>query len=259
MVGLPFSIYEPQITFDTASLVFTYKIKADFSDWTPTASGIAYTAEKAGTLATATGTATATAQSIEALILYYGSEDIGLFYGTPSSVVKDNTYPLAATKENAPIGPYVIVPLDTDLIKIGLRKSVPAGSASTTPVPVVWMEENSAIGELYKPAFDDPYGAGTFTTGYSLGGGTLAAEGTISVNQTNIVDFADGAGSRSVSIATILKEGETSKITFYTGDAATGLIASINNESGGSLNTGSVATWMSRHKPALRVEYKWAD
>jgi hypothetical protein len=267
--GLPFDIYEPQITFGSASsMVFTYKIsKVDFSNWNVGSASV-YTAQK-----DATSLERASPQSIEALILYYGTESIGLLKDDGKAIESvyagsAGTLVTKASEDTASYSHYVIVPLDTERIKLELTDMVSAGSASVTPV--VWIEENTAIGPIYSVnglgnANDGgSLGAGTYVVkGYNIGGFTFDFDNGGSVSTANIGNFNSGSGSLSTSIATVLEEGRTSKITFYTGVIANSLKKKLGGDviEAGSFTAGDVTDWLneSENKPALSVEYEWAD
>jgi hypothetical protein len=140
--GLPaeLAVYEPRVTFDGTTTTLTYNVRADFSGWTGEESKIVYTAQK-----TAATAANADPQSVEALLWYYGETGetgaSGLF-DTSAGVVATTGYPLKSTE---PLPRYVIIPLDTSLIKEYLLKKYPGAADFPN---LVWIEENPAIGKV---------------------------------------------------------------------------------------------------------------
>ncbi|MDR1352868.1 MAG: hypothetical protein LBK05_06255 [Treponema sp.] len=251
-------VYEPSVTFDGTTTILTYKVKADF----PAAS--IYKARK-----DAAKPADAEPQSVEALILHYGAESPGLFGSAVTSVTANASYTLAKKSTD-----YVILPLDTALIKEHLLKKYPQLPGGSEFEPLVWIEENPAIGDVDPLKGDtNDWTNGTYqAAGFRISG--LVNNTTVKI-AGDIDNFDDGEKLtegvfRFPSIATVLAVGEnkdgpyTSTVNFYAGALAQGILGNLINEGGvwkaqKDVSLTTIKTWIKTNKPALRIVYQWAD
>jgi hypothetical protein len=264
------TVYEPRITFDGTTTTLTYDVKLDVSD---DDDEVIYTAQKPASDAT-----DATPQSIEALILQYGVQN-GLFGESPvTSVTKGGEYPLAPKDV-----PYVIIPLETDLIReylleICLESATNNDNNSDPVFPnLVWVEENPAIGPIdpVLPA-EGNWTEGTYVaTGIRISGlAMVGTDPTLGFAGT-IDNFGDGgkvepgqeeSATRIPSIATVLADDYVTKndryistINFYVDGVANTILANLKD---GDWKDGTGAQkWMktSENKPTLRIVYQWAE
>jgi hypothetical protein len=262
---------EPSVTFDGATTVFTYTVTAD------TKGSLVYTAEgqvNANTISSYK------AQSIEALIYCYGNTNPpskGLFNTNSPPTAAPYNYPLQPS-----VSPYVIIPLDTPLIREHLKKKVSlpvearGDDADVNDIELVWVEENPTIGEVdvLDATGSNNWKDGTYQdTGIRIGGihsySDLQNPPTISYIASTIGNFADGKDGRILSIATVLADEEdqdgkryTSTISFYISIEARDMAIRLNAPipSLEPLDTAEkLKLWMNDNKPALRVVYEWAD
>jgi hypothetical protein len=209
------SVYEPRITFDGTTTTLTYEVKANFSGWTDSASGITYMPQKVVTAEKAEP------QSIEALIWAYAGD--GELFGNVTALSAEDGHALKPV-ENQP--PFVIFPLDTALIKSYLLKKYTEDPDKTDfKFPdLVWIEENPTIGIIEKVADDPAWAEGVYCiNGLRISG--LHNDTTVKISGTT-ENFDDGAKVaddkyRLPSIATVLADGKnsegryTSTINFY--------------------------------------------
>jgi hypothetical protein len=282
MSGMPqgLTVYEPSVTWDGTTTTLTYKVKADFSKWTAEASGIAYRAQKI-----AANADKADPQSIEALILHYGTGGSSELFGTAIGNVEVKDYTLTATRtvgeDPETLPPYVIIPLDTALIKeYLLKKYEAAADPDSEPdldagsLPLVWIEENPAIGKV-EAVGDDAWANGIYedASGIRISGLVEKTEGESTVLSIAgaIENFDDGEEGRIRSIATVLVDGYdlkkvryTATINFYADDLLTAADLATAIKTGvaanGELSTATKArNWMKIYKPTLSIVYRWAD
>jgi hypothetical protein len=255
------TVYAPRVDYDGTTTTLTYRVAADFSNWTDTESGIEYKAEKAAATA-----GDAKPQSVEALIWQYGVTSPGLFSSTVSGVTAGNAYKLKASADKPH---YVIIPLDTSLIKDYLTKKLSTNSTNeekAEETALVWIEENSGIDEVAPPASSDNWKDGKYEdTGIRIGG--LAKPDNEVVFAGTIANFDDGKKvdpakdvTRLPSIATVFAETYTSTIHFYTGNKATAILAGVAADKD-LADAEKAKKWMKDkdNKPALSIVYKWAD
>jgi hypothetical protein len=250
--GLEISL--PRVTFDGTTTTYTYKIKADFSGWNGASdSGIAYTAQSG-----ASGP-----QSVDALITYYGkSEGPALFADSITTLTANTPYKLKGNTTR-----YVIIPLDTALIKDYLLKKY-ANEITDTSVPyLVWIEKNPAIGNVETVPEGSNWTGGLYKIAGLRISGLYDSSGP-EIGGT-IDNFDDGGTNRIPSIATVLAYGHTSTINFYADTSPlpnpVGLATDIKTKlaANGDWNTNPelavIKNWMKIHKPALRIMSQWAD
>ncbi|MDR1094863.1 MAG: hypothetical protein LBL31_00560 [Spirochaetaceae bacterium] len=263
------TVYEPRVTFDGTTTTLTYNVKADFSDWTDTDSGIKYMAQKAAVAAT-----DAEPQSIEALIWHYGAVDSGLFSTAVTTVTAETEYELKANTTK-----YLIIPLDTSLIKEYLlqKYTVATATADNGKFPdLVWIEENPAIDKIdpLDGTAANNWKDGTYqATGFRISG--LAKPDANVVIAGTIENFDDGGkidpeqkAARIPSIATVLADGDnqkvryTSTINFYAGALADSIHKNLTaTDTTKWANADAAKLWMKErdNKPALRILYQWMD
>ncbi|MDR2342925.1 MAG: hypothetical protein LBD86_00155, partial [Spirochaetaceae bacterium] len=221
--GMPgeIQVYGPIITSDGTGVTTTlsYSVEADFSQWgTVGAAGSAfvYTAQKGYD-----NLGAATAQSIEALILGYGTlapyGTLGTALiqsatsGNVDSTLTGGTYSL--TPQDDPNSRFVILPLDTELVRRELIKKSPLNTGDSSSI--FWIEDNSE-GIKKGLAGSTAWGGGTYAqNGIRIMGGTVDDKDTFSVKSTTIKNFDDGKDSRPRSIGTVLLAGNESVINFY--------------------------------------------
>jgi hypothetical protein len=256
---------EPSITFDGTTTTLTYKITADFSRWPE--NSLNYTADGQPSSASAP-------QSIDALIHYYGEKSL---FGTVVS--GDN--PLVTTGRNGNLPPYVIIPLDTSLIRDHLKKrlqppvEVPENDEDAD-IPLVWIEENLTIGKVETVDTTDNNNwkdAVYEADGIRVGGCYISSSATPPANGitvSTVENFDDGDDGRIRSIATVLadekdrdKKRYTSAINFYANKEAKEIERELPGTSlspSGTLDSArALEIWMRTNKPELRVVYQWAD
>jgi hypothetical protein len=277
--GIPdgLTVSEPRITYDGTTTILTYIVSV--SAWP--AGGLPYKAQAAAS--SLDGGVPPEPLSVEALILRYGA----LFSGDPEDplpAVEEGDYPL---KPVTPVGggkalPCVIVPLDTSFIRDYLKKKLMISvtediAEEEVEVPLVWIEENPAIGLIETVDTEDGanWKDGVYEDdGIRIGGFYEGEEnGETVYNISTIENFDDGKEGRTRSIATVLADGTdrnkqryTSTINFYA-DAADAKAREIkesapteSNDSGGAAYSAkTLKTWMGSNKPVLRVVYQWAD
>jgi hypothetical protein len=255
--GMPngLSVSQPSITFDGATTILAYKVTADFS------SGLTYTAQ-----------GSTESQSIDALISHYLGKK--LLNGN-SSVLPGQVYTL-----NTPPPPYVIIPLDTSLIRDWLEKKLRGNVTERdedTDIPLVWIEENPVIGgvDALKPTATDNWQTGTYQdTGIRISGIHPSGTTTTYIPST-VENFDDGKDGRIGSIATVLadetdrnkKQRYSSIINFYARDDAEKITGDYALKTPPPTSANDITaradelkTWMKGDKPpVLRVVYEWAD
>jgi hypothetical protein len=296
--GIPdgMAVSEPRITYDGTTTTLTYIVSVSPWPWPDPDNGPSYTAQNSASSAGDDELPLPDPLSVEALILRYGalfsSADVPL-----TKVEKDTSYPLkSATSAGGKALPYVIIPLDTSLIRDYLKEKLEIGVTEDTEeeeveVPLVWIEENPAIGLI--ETVDTEGGAnwkdGVYEDeGIRIGGfykaevvpeetegGGEDAEDEETVYEypvSTIENFDDGKEGRIRSIATVLADGTdrnkqryTSTINFYADTKAKEIEASAPPASSPtSVAAGSakvLGTWMgaNANKPVLRVVYQWAN
>jgi hypothetical protein len=246
-------VYEPQIVFEGSTSVLTYKVAVDW----PSSDDVQYTAQSA-----AATKANATAQSVEALIWQYGTAEGGsLLSGldTSSGVVAGSTYTLKNAAQR-----FVIIPLDTELIKRELQKKGFWESAGAFP-SLVWVEDNKDGIAIESPTYNwgdgDVYAASNGIRVWGVpktSGAPAPTEGEGGTEETaadagnicTIANFAEGdpAKNQPISIATVLVAGTTSTINFYIGGIPSASMA----------NGEAVKKWMESGSatPGVRVVYE---
>ncbi|MDR1232520.1 MAG: hypothetical protein LBK61_14095 [Spirochaetaceae bacterium] len=282
-------IYEPRVTREGDTTVLTYDVKADFSVWDDddddTGSGIIYKGQTPGK---------AKPQSIEALLLHYGKTATGLFGEEITTIATDKDYELNKGEGDDPLPHYVIIPLD----KFGefepyrvseylLKKYTVAIAAVVEDAPdsdpypkfpLVWIEENPAIGEVEQINTTDSanWKKGTYENiGYRISGLVENIKEEV-VFAGNINNFEDGGiiseeedetATRLSSIATVLADGTskegryTSTLNFYAGAPAIAILANLKDDGEwkSAQTLEKIKVWMKSNKPALRVVYRWVD
>jgi hypothetical protein len=265
------SVYEPRITREGDTTIFTYNVKADFSSWDAT-SGIKYTAQN-----DASAIANTTAQSIDALLMYYGATPQTVITST-SSITKDTEYELAVIASQPK---YVVIPLDTTKIKKSLTEwKLLLTNGDPSKTPLVWIEENPAIGKVDKLKASENWEKGVYqASGFRIGG--LIANKANKVVIAGCVDNFDDGGviagtteedaTRLRSIATVLADGSdlsgdryTSTINFYSGALAEMILSNLTTPAADATWKDASAVpviklWMMTNKPALRIVYQWAE
>jgi hypothetical protein len=265
--GMPggLSVFKPSITFDGTTTILTYKITADFSGWPVTS--LNYIAE-------GSPDATSEPQSIDALIHYYQVK--GLF--GPGVA---NNYLLETNGQNGNLPPYVIIPLDTSLIRDYLEKRLKPSivvpeNDEDIDVPLVWIEENLTIGkvETVDTTGNNNWKGAVYedeVEGIRIGGCYVLSSSPPPANEitvSTVKNFDDGKDDRIRSIATVLadekdrdKKRYTSAINFYADKEAKEIERELpGTSSSGTLNSAkALKTWMRTNKPVLRVVYQWAD
>jgi hypothetical protein len=242
-------VYGPSIILAGAITTLTYSVEVD---WPPGGSNtIAYTAQSIVHAGSAANT------PVDALILHYGTQSsysINILDDNGGSVsTSDNggTYTLGGTYDlgGAVSKQFVILPLDTAIIKKELLKKFPPPAGTESAVDLLIIEDNEAGIKLeFESA--GTWGAGTYAsveTGIRvMGAGT---DGSISCNIGNLDDVKKNLPS---FIGTVLLAGEESVINFYAGGKTEDF-----------LDSGTVSTADSVSKkdtsPDLRVVYRWAD
>jgi hypothetical protein len=270
------SVSQPSITFDGATTILTYKVTADFSNW-ETEGSPQYTAQ-----------GSTKSQSIDALISHYLGKT--LLVGA-SPVSNGQIYTLKKRDANNDLlPPYVIIPLDTSLIRDWLKKRLQppvdvSGNDEDIDIPLVWIEKNLTIGKVEQaavgipptpPAWEDGvYEDTSIRIGgiYKLNPPPPPPTPPI-VEASTVENFADGKDGRILSIATVLadekdQEGKRyiSTINFYANNEAREIERELPGTSSSSSGTGTATlndakaleTWMKGNKPVLRVVYEWAD
>jgi hypothetical protein len=246
-------VYGPSIIRDGTITTLTYSVKVDWPPEGPNT--IAYTAQNNVPKDSAPNT------PVDALILHYGmkpspSYRINLLSDNGGRVSTDATYTLESILTEGGTGSeqFVILPLDTVIIKKELLKKFlpPAGTESAVDLLII--EENKAGIKLEfgSAGANGPWEDGTYASvqeGIRIMGVDMDREGSISCN---IGDLDDVKKTHPTFIGTVLLAGEESVINFYAGDKA-----------GSFLDSGSVSTADSVSKnntsPDLRVVYRWAD
>jgi hypothetical protein len=269
------SVYEPRVTFDGTTTTLTYNVAV--SSW-PDQEGLTYTAQK-----TVAAVANADPQSIEALILHYGATDRLLFGSTAiTSTTVGKEEKLATTKgvgdSEVALPHYVIIPLDTSLIKEYLTKGLPIG-VEAEKTPLVWIEENPAIGKVETVTTTDNanWKDGTYEEsglriiGLAKSDSSVEIAGTVdNFDDGKAVGTGESPPTRLPSIATVLADDSdrngryTSTINFYISTCAKTIQANVT-PSGDDPSTSEwkgtadVEQWMKTEKPVFRVVYRWAD
>jgi hypothetical protein len=293
--GMPseVAVYGPIISLDGETRVIKYTVKADFpaiedteGGEDETVNGLEYKTTNGGTFK-ADFVIDAPAQSIEALILQYGTQAAGSNGFSPDGLFADDITELDPAVSGGSYalnaGGFVIIPLDTEEIKKQLTIVLSANIASavqTMPqnTPLIWIEDNqNGIGTVEK--INTPlWGAGTYASdGIRIGGlskgGSIDTTGSIASNVANFDEGNTVEKNQPRSIATVLAGGGSSTINFYDATRATGLIGTDTDPvtfdsgsvSGGSLGLGSgeaVRKWMEKEgalKPAVRIIYEWKE
>jgi hypothetical protein len=244
------SVYEPRITREGDTTIFTYNVKAeDFTSITYTAQTAAATADDA------------VAQSIEALIWHYGVAAGGTLFGS-SVVIKVDADEEFSLTEKTPN--FVIIPLQVSRIKEFLTNRVlPPLEAEN--IPLVWIEENPALGTIDPVASSSNWTAGLYEdSGIRITGLAKPSNDVEIVGTIENFDDGDTTAKRIPSIATVLADGSnpngrfTSAINFYTASNATAILTGV--ATGGDLETAVAAkAWLKTNKPALRIVYQWAE
>ncbi|MDR2133481.1 MAG: hypothetical protein LBP27_00120 [Treponema sp.] len=253
----------PEISSDGTTTTLTYRITGGGED------GFEYTAKEV-----VTELKKAKPQSIEALILYYGQKT------NPALIVpKEGNDGVTTTEAGKSYSsnsttnettPFVILPLDTGLVRKELLKKFPSISqigGEAQYAKLVWIEENAVgVGLGATKAGDEAWKDGVYEKDGIRVMGLAKPDGTV-VLGCDIGNFDDGGKVdpakdtlRPLSIATVLVKGDSSVINFYAGSYATEVSTKLTATTDDKwANPENVKDWMKTNRPALRVVYEWAD
>jgi hypothetical protein len=250
--GMPpeLAVYGPVITSDGSTRVIRYTVEVG------TTAPLEYTPEDDGAFTDGKIPKTL-ALSVEALMLQYGTQATNLPASaavTTSLFNKEIPTVTAGGSVALKNATFVIIPLETDVIKKQLSVVLPA--INSNPQPLMWIENNT--GET----MPNTWGAGTYAqNGIRIGGFWVPAGSSSST----VADFDDGDADKNhpSSLATVLYTGKTSTINFYN-PVSINATAIMDIESGSLQATSGqqVKNWLENKTtpptpPAVSVIYKW--